>query len=60
MGAIDPSDVTSIKGVCMKCNACVKRCTKGAKYFDDKGYLYHKEELEAMYGWQRAENQVFL
>ncbi|MGN1334084.1 MAG: ferredoxin [Anaerovoracaceae bacterium] len=60
MGAIDPSDVTSVPGICIKCNACVKRCTKGAKYFDDKGYLYHKEELEAMYGDRRAENQVFL
>lgn len=60
MGAIDPSHVTSVPGICIKCNACVKRCTKGAKYFDDKGYLYHKEELEAMYGDRRAENQVFL
>lgn len=60
MGAIDPSDVTSVTGTCIKCNACVKRCTKGAKSFDDKGYLYHKEELEAMYGDQRAENSLFL
>ena len=60
MGAIDLSHVTSVPGICIKCNACVKRCTKGAKYFDDKGYLYHKEELEAMYGDRRAENQVFL
>lgn len=60
MGAIDPSDVTSVPGTCIKCNACVKRCTRGAKFFDDKGYLYHKEELEAMYGAERAENRIFL
>ena len=60
MGAIDPTDVTSVPGTCIKCNACVKRCTKGAKFFEDKGYLYHKEELEAMYGGQRAENSLFL
>ena len=60
MGAIDPSDVTSVPGICIKCNACVKRCTKGAKFFEDKGYLYHKEELEAMYGQRRAENALFL
>ena len=60
MGAIDPTDVTSVPGTCIKCNACVKRCTKGAKVFEDKGYLYHKEELEAMYGGQRAENSLFL
>ena len=60
MGAIDPADVTSVPGTCIKCNACVKRCTKGAKVFEDKGYLYHKEELEAMYGGERAENSLFL
>ena len=60
MGAIDPSDVTSVPGICIKCNACVKRCTKGAKFFNDKGYIYHKEELEAMYGSNRAENSLFL
>ncbi|MGN0735121.1 MAG: 4Fe-4S binding protein [Anaerovoracaceae bacterium] len=60
MGAIDPSDVTTVPGICIKCNACVKRCTRGAKFFDDKGYLYHKEELEAMYGGWRAENSVFI
>ena len=60
MGAIDPTDVTSVPGTCIKCNACVKRCTKGAKVFEDKGYLYHKEELEAMYGGERAENSLFL
>ena len=60
MGAIDPTDVTSVPGTCIKCNACVKRCTKGAKVFEDKGYLYHKEELEIMYGGERAENSLFL
>ena len=60
MGAIDPSDVTSVPGICIKCNACVKRCTKGAKFFNDKGYIFHKEELEAMYGYDRAENSLFL
>lgn len=60
MGAIDPSDVTSVPGICIKCNACVKRCTKGAKFFNDKGYIFHKEELEAMYGSNRAENSLFL
>lgn len=60
MGAIDPLDVTSVPGICIKCNACVKRCTKGAKFFNDKGYIFHKEELEAMYGDSRAENALFI
>ena len=44
----------------MKCCKCIKGCPRGAKYFDDAGYLYHKEELEAMYGGRRAENEIFV
>ena len=60
MGAIDPADVSSIPGKCIKCCSCYKKCPTGAKYFEDAGYLYHKEELEAMYGIRRADNKVFL
>ena len=59
MGAIDPADVSSVPGTCIKCCACEKRCPVSAKYFDDPGYLYHKAELEEMYGHQRAENRIF-
>ena len=27
-----------------------EKVSKGAKYFDDPGYIYHKEELEQVYG----------
>ena len=60
LGSIDPEDVTSVTGICMKCCACIKKCPVGAKYFDDPGYIYHKEELEAVYGPLRKENQWFL
>ena len=60
MGAIDPADVSSVPGKCIKCCSCYKKCPTGAKYFEDAGYLYHKEELEAMYGIRRADNKVFL
>lgn len=60
LGSIDPQDVTKVTGICMKCCKCVKGCPSGAKYFDDPGYLYHKEELEAMYGGRRAENESFV
>ena len=58
LGSIDFDDVSNINGICMKCCGCVKKCPQGAKYFDDPGYIYHKEELEAMY--QRyGESQIF-
>ena len=60
MGAIDPSDVMKVPGICIKCGACIKKCPQSAKYYDDTGYLYHKEELEAMYGVRRAANSFYL
>lgn len=59
MGSIDPQDVTSVTGICIKCCACVKRCPKGAKYYDDEGYLYHQHELEDLYA-RRGESKIFL
>ncbi len=46
MGAIDSSDFKSVTGICIKCNACIKECPQEAKYFDDAGYLFHKQDLE--------------
>ncbi|MEG2144978.1 MAG: 4Fe-4S binding protein, partial [Oscillospiraceae bacterium] len=60
LGSISTEDFKTITGICMKCCACIKRCPVGAKYFDDEGYLYHKSELEAIYGGSRATNQWFL
>lgn len=58
MGSIDPADVSVVRGICIKCCACVKGCPTGAKFFDDAGYLYHQHELEAQYA-RPAENEVF-
>ena len=49
MGSIDPSDVTSVPGICIKCQACVTHCPTGAKYFDDPDFLSHKEMLETSF-----------
>lgn len=57
-GSIDPADVSAVRGICIKCCACVKGCPTGAKFFDDTGYLYHQHELEAQYA-RPAENEVF-
>ena len=59
MGSIDPKDVTAVTGICIKCCACVKRCLRGAKYFEDAGYLYHQHELEDIYA-RRGESKIFL
>lgn len=59
MGAIDPKNVKEVTGVCIKCGACVKKCPRGAKYFDDPDYLYHKTNLEETYQ-RRAENKLYL
>jgi ferredoxin len=49
MGSIDADDPSGITGKCTKCCACVKYCPVEAKYFDDPGYLWHKQELEEKY-----------
>ncbi|HZK83616.1 MAG TPA: EFR1 family ferrodoxin [Desulfosporosinus sp.] len=46
MGSIDAEDVSKLNGICIKCGACIKKCPNQAKYYDDKDYLRHKEELE--------------
>ncbi len=59
MGSINFQNVHEITGICIKCCACVKKCPVQAKYFDDKGYLYHKRDLEAKYQ-RRAQPEMFL
>ncbi len=56
MGVISKDDFSLITGICIKCCACEKRCPAKAKYFDDAGYIYHRNELEAMYGNTLAKN----
>ena len=58
MGSIDPANVGEIPGVCIKCGACIKKCPAQAKYFDDKGYLYHRQDLEYTYS-RRAGVELF-
>lgn len=59
MGAIDPRDVTSVPGTCIKCQCCVRKCTKHAKYFDDPAFLSHVAMLEQNFT-EPKENEVFL
>ena len=59
MGAINPADPSDITGKCIKCCSCFKKCPVSAKYFEDEGYLHHKDELEFLYGGRRASNKIF-
>lgn len=49
-----------ITGICIKCCGCVKKCPRQAFYFDDPGFIYHKEELEEMYAGIRREPDLYL
>lgn len=46
MGAIDPANVAEVPGTCIKCQSCVRKCTRHAKYFDDPAFLSHVAMLE--------------
>jgi ferredoxin/flavodoxin len=59
MGSISPDHVKEVTGICIKCGACVKKCPAQAKYYNDEGFLYHKQELEEGLK-RRAEPQVFI
>jgi ferredoxin len=59
MGSISFDNVREFTGICIKCGACIKKCPVGAKYYDDKGYLYHKRELEEGLT-RRAEPELFV
>lgn len=59
MGAIDPGDVSRVTGVCIKCHACVRKCTRQAKYFDDPAFLSHVAMLEQTYA-EPKKNEMFL
>ena len=59
MGAIDPKNVSNVPGTCIKCQRCVRKCTKGAKYFDDPVFLSHVAMLEANFR-EPKDNEMFL
>lgn len=59
MGSIKAAAPGVVDGICIKCCGCEKKCPEGALYFDDPGYLYHKEELELGYP-ERKEPKAFI
>ena len=59
MNSISFDDVRMFTGICIKCGACIKKCPQNARYYNDEGYLYHKQELEDMYE-RRAKPEIFI
>lgn len=60
MGSIDADDVTQVTGVCIKCQACIKSCVAGAKYFDNEDFISHRQMLEENFAEQRCENVIYI
>lgn len=58
MGSID-SETLEPTGLCIKCQACVRGCPDGAKYFDDPDFLAHVAMLEQNFT-RRAQNQLLV
>ena len=59
MGSINPENCAEVTGICIKCQACIKKCPKKTKYFDDPAFLSHVAMLEQNYT-RRAEPEMFL
>ena len=58
MGSIPADAPDTCTGICIKCQACVKKCPKQAKYFVDEQFLSHVRMLEKTYT-ARACNSFF-
>lgn len=59
MGSISLTDFSDVPGTCIKCQACIKACHSGAKYFDDEDFLSHRQMLLENFT-ARKENMFFL
>lgn len=41
MSSISKENYSDVIGICIKCQACIRRCPQDAKYFDDEDFLSH-------------------
>lgn len=58
MGSIDANNVATVTRICIKCNACIMKCPKHAKYFDDPALLSHIAMIETICK-EAKENRFF-
>ena len=49
MGSISREDETQVEGICIKCQACIKKCPRHARCFTDEAFLSHVAMLEQNY-----------
>ncbi len=55
MSSIDAEAAFEATGICIKCQACIKKCPTGAKSFDDEAFLSHRQMLMDNFGTIRKE-----
>lgn len=55
---VDNMKKPSCTGICIKCQACVRKCPEHAIYFDDEAFLSHVRMVEKNFP-QRKEPQFF-
>lgn len=58
MGSVSREHPEEMTGICIKCQACILKCPKHARHFDDPVMLSHTRMLEKNYG-RRAEMSLF-
>lgn len=59
MGSINMENPKLVDGICIKCQACIKKCPKDEKYFDDEAFLSHVKMLEDNYS-RPTESNMFI
>ena len=60
MGSISSKDPSVVSGICIKCQACILGCPRGAKFFDDEQFLSHARMLEQKFAGIHKENEFYL
>ena len=55
MGSIDPNEKFEATGICIKCQACIKKCPTSAKRFNDEAFLSHRQMLMNNFCAERKE-----
>ena len=56
MSSISKENYSDVIGICIKCQACIRRCPQDAKYFDDEDFLSHVDMVRDNFT-ERATNK---
>ena len=58
MGSINSEDPSKIDGICIKCQACVKKCPKQEKYFEMLKRNYQRAAKNEIFVSDGRENEI--